>query len=399
MVAFDDIPKGSARYPEAARIVLRTHKRLLEAMPVPMQVGLFKELSVFDTLFPREQHTIASQLEYWYGLSESARNEMFSGLISIRLSPELLLFDWRQKPVLFLEKMTAELWSTHQIDAFTKAIDVPFTAWRQNNTANPSTISPLCIVILGRGLKGTQVELFKKLRSKGIFFPDIDASDGFEASLRYLATRVSHDEQDYAHWYVDGGDPYQVQSPLVRTISWEGLRSARTSVLKFMRQSSDINEEGPELLRTRLAQLEPEKVGFAGHDRIMDQFQLELLTQGSGTQIFSTTFVQWAARELIRRAQPSTLLLRFEPRRRYDFLSSGFSPIPSSNDLDSAGSLIDADMNAFYTWIHFQTFMGDLRLKFIAWSEEHSQAIAIGPNCPKGTRAAGKISASAMLEL
>ena len=28
---------------------------------------------------------------------------------------------------------------------------------------------------------------------------------------------------------------------------------------------------------------------------VLDHFQVSLLTQGSGTQIFSTTFVQWAA--------------------------------------------------------------------------------------------------------
>ena len=41
---------------------------------------------------------------------------------------------------------------------------------------------------------------------------------------------------------------------------------------------------------------------------MLNRFQLSLLTEGSGTQVFSTTFVQWAAREALRRAQPLTLV-------------------------------------------------------------------------------------------
>ena len=49
---------------------------------------------------------------------------------------------------------------------------------------------------------------------------------------------------------------------------------------------------------------------------MLNHFQLKLLTEGSGTQIFSTTFAQWTAREALRRAQPLTMLVRFAPRQR-----------------------------------------------------------------------------------
>lgn len=44
-------------------------------------------------------------------------------------------------------------------------------------------------------------------------------------------------------------------------------------------------------------------------------FVLRLYKEGSGTQVFSATFVQWAAREILRRARPQTLLLRFRLRQ------------------------------------------------------------------------------------
>ena len=56
---------------------------------------------------------------------------------------------------------------------------------------------------------------------------------------------------------------------------------------------------GPEELRTYLARLTPSDLGMdrAG-DAVLDRFQVKLLTEGSGTQIFSTTFAQWTAREV-----------------------------------------------------------------------------------------------------
>ena len=58
----------------------------------------------------------------------------------------------------------------------------------------------------------------------------------------------------------------------------------------------------------------PPRSGSTGADAMLTRFQLSLLTEGSGTQVFATTFVQWAAREALRRAQPITLLARFTPR-------------------------------------------------------------------------------------
>lgn len=68
-----------------------------------------------------------------------------------------------------------------------------------------------------------------------------------------------------------------------------------------------------------MARLHPSDLGLhAGtgaksQDEVLERFELRLLTEGSGTQIFSTVFAQWTAREVLRRAQPLTLLVRFAP--------------------------------------------------------------------------------------
>ena len=68
-------------------------------------------------------------------------------------------------------------------------------------------------------------------------------------------------------------------------------------------------------MRDRLTQLSPAELGLRS-DSVVDHLLVKVLTEGSGTQIFSTTFAQWTAREVLRRAEPLTLLVRFAPRQR-----------------------------------------------------------------------------------
>ena len=58
-----------------------------------------------------------------------------------------------------------------------------------------------------------------------------------------------------------------------------------------------------------MAALSPADLGLRGdkNDAVLRHFEVKILTEGAGTQVFSTTFVQWAAREAMRRAQPVTM--------------------------------------------------------------------------------------------
>jgi hypothetical protein len=115
----------------------------------------------------------------------------------------------------------------------------------------------------------------------------------------------------------------------------------------------------------------------------MARFQLKVLTEASGTQIFATTFAQWTAREALRRAQPVTLLVRFAPRQKQKPMNEMISA--SSPELDPIGSLVDGDFGSYYNYLNQQRLPGADHSSFIAWFEGHNQAIAIGPKWPHGT--------------
>jgi len=110
-----------------------------------------------------------------------------------------------------------------------------------------------------------------------------------------------------------------------------------------------------------------------------------MLTEGSGTQIFSTTFAQWTAREALRRAQPLTVLVRFAPRQRQRPMNELLAATAESAELDPVGSLIDGDMGAYYNWLNQQRLPGANQSVFLVWFEGHNQALAIGPGTPRGT--------------
>ena len=143
---------------------------------------------------------------------------------------------------------------------------------------------------------------------------------------------------------------------------------------------------GPEALRTILAQLRPADVGLAkSKDPVLDRFQLKVLTEGSGTQIFSTTFAQWSAREALRRAQPLTLLVRFAPRQRQKPMNEMLSATRDRVELDPVGSLVDGEMGAYYNWLNQLRLPGAEQASFLAWFEGHGHAVVIGPSVPRGT--------------
>jgi hypothetical protein len=143
----------------------------------------------------------------------------------------------------------------------------------------------------------------------------------------------------------------------------------------------------PEAFRTRLAQTKPEEIGLnSPGNAVLNRFQLSLLTEGSGTQVFATTFVQWAAREALRRAEPLTLLARFAPRQREKPMNELLAEAQRRPELDPEGSLIDADMGAYYTWLNQQRLSGAEKAAFLVWFEDQQEALAIGPGFERNKR-------------
>jgi len=220
----------------------------------------------------------------------------------------------------------------------------------------------------------------RKLARQGIRLEGIDASSAKAQMLAEVANRAKRMPAPYAHWYVDGGAPWDVPASFdpVVSMSYTQLAPLRNHVLAQMKSILQSGQSGAEQMRTRLSEISAQSSGSARitSDPVLQRFYTELFTEGSGTQIFSTSFVQWAGRELARRAQPNTLLLRYGSRQHHRGLNEMVEE-PDSTVPDPEGSLVDAEMNAFYNWISMQRISAPGHLTTLAWAEGSSRAILI----------------------
>ena len=243
----------------------------------------------------------------------------------------------------------------------------------------------LGIAVIGQGVSDYAGPVFRKLRPHGVYFSRIKSENGLQLLLDAVAARAKAYPAPYGHWYIDGGQEASHDST-VTCVSYKALEPARATLLRRISGETERPGMGPEALRTVMAQLRPTDLGFGkGTDTVLDRFQMKVLTEGSGTQIFSTTFAQWAAREALRRAQPLTLLVRFAPRQRQRPMNELLSAKHEEMELDPIGSLIDGDMGAYYNWLNQQRLPGAEKSSFLVWFEGHSNALAISPSLARGT--------------
>jgi hypothetical protein len=254
----------------------------------------------------------------------------------------------------------------------------------------------LGITIIGEGVASYDQPLFRKLRPHGAYFGKIDPENGLADLMDAVGKRTRVHPAKYGHWYIDGGEP-AAHDPALSVISYSALEPIRRDLLRKIDAQTKRPGMGPEALRTTLAQMEPRDLGFAGNDAVLDRFQMKVLTEGSGTQIFSTSFVQWAAREALRRAQPLTLLVRFAPRQRQKPMNELLSANASPAEPDPIGSLMDGDMGAYYNWLNQQRLPGAEQSLFLVWFEGHNQALMIGPTVPRGTESASQMNLKQLL--
>ncbi len=383
-------PEQFAGYPPEARKVVTNYLATLQQLPLSFVPGLLRELIDYDFKFPAERKARERELAHLSSLSTAQLKDWFQGFAQIRLSTELEEFDWAKAPARFVEQLSAHLWSTHQLDAFRQASNGYADRLRSAVPPGIPPIPRLGITVIGQGVGSYDEPLFRKLRAHGAYFSRVKPENGLRRLLDAVADRAKAHPSPYAHWYLDGGEEAE-HAPVLTCISYQGLEPARAALLRRMQAEINRPGMGPEALRTLLARMRPTDLGMdkegdsKPQDEILKRFEVSLLTEGSGTQIFATSFAQWAAREALRRAQPLTLLVRFAPRQRQRPMNELLSATPAAPEFDFIGSLIDADLGAYYNWLNQQRLPGAEQSSFLVWFEGHNQALAIGPSIPRGT--------------
>jgi hypothetical protein len=372
-------------YPPQARQIAANHIALLKRLPLGFLPLLLRELIGYDWKFPAERREMDGQLAYLTSLGPEQLAKAMEVFSHLRLAPALEKTDWVNSPSIFTEQLTAHLWSTHQIDAF-RAGAVAYI--EKSSAALPRQELPahrLGIAVIGQGVHDNQYRLFRKLRPHGEYYTRVKAANGLATLLDVLKKRAASYPMPYGHWYIDGSTSAPPIAEGATSISYASLSGPRAVLQTRMRKFYEATVFDPEAFRSGMAQIQPEEIGLdAARDPVLARFQLSLLTEGSGTQVFATTFVQWAAREVWRRAQPLTVFARFGQRQRENPMNVLLAEAHRPPELDPQGSLIDADMSAYYTWVNQQRLAGAEKAAFLVWFEDHQEAIVTGPEFRQG---------------
>jgi hypothetical protein len=387
-----------AGYRPQARALATEHLQILREMPLILAPIVLREVIAFDWKLPAERHELRDQFTWLGSLTPAQRAKVFEGFSAFRLEAPLESRDWVDDPSGFMETLTAWLWSSHQMDGF-RAVAETYTSAASAAYPPPQPSMPrLGIVVLGAQASGSNSRLFRKLRPHGVYLTSIRPDDGMATLIHSAIQRAGSHDSDLRHWYIDGGAA--MASPTLTQISYAQLAEPRTQLLRLIQQAIGGGGMGPEELRTLLTRIQPKDVGLddAAGRAALNRFQLSLLTEGAGTQIFATTFVQWAARECIRRAQPETLLVRYASRQQAQTMNSMLTGAQVTG-IDPEGSLVDADMGAYYTWLGLRRLSGAGEMRFLVWFEGHSEALAIGPGLPQGTTSDSHMSMSQVMAL
>jgi hypothetical protein len=377
-------PEQFSAYPPQAKALVTANLAMFRELPLLFLPGVLREAIDYDYKFPAERRALEQEISNLAKLSADERSEWLRGFAKLTISSKLEHFDWVNSPAQFVEQLSAHLWTTHQLDAF--RIAATDYADRLHAAVPPEApkIPRLGIAVIGQGVDSYDKPLFRKLRPHGAYFSRVTPENGLQSLVDATAARAKETPTQYSHWYIDGGAPIE-HVPAITSVAYGLLEPVRTAILRNMHTEIERPGMGPEMLRTLMAGWRPEDLGVKSTDPVLDRFQVRLLTEGSGTQIFSTSFTQWAAREALRRAEPATLLVRFAPRQRLKPMNELISPGGERPELDPIGSLVDADIGAYYNWLNQQRLPGADKSAFLAWFEGHNAAVVIGPSVPRGT--------------
>lgn len=375
-----------AKYPSQARALAERNLDLFRTLPPAFLALLLREVKGYDWLFPMEQRELLAQLDVLRSKDGQDLTSVMQQFAATPLSPALRAADVGSDPEGYVEQLTAWLWSVHAIDRFRQAGTAYGEILMKVRDRFPTPKDRWCIVLAGQGSQPRSADLFDKLRPHGTHFISVDTRGASSVALRFLERRAQASPAPYAHWYLEGGRTEDLSTTNASVLSYESLTPMRRLLLQRMERARTSGTVGPEDLRSLMTQMKPSDFEALGvPDERLQHFTLRLLTEGSGTQIFSTTFIQWAARETIRRASPETMVIRYAPRqinRPMNELLGASSP----EAVDPEGSLRDAEMGAYYTWLNLLRAPTIDGLRFLVLQEGGTQAIAIAPGCAAGSR-------------
>jgi hypothetical protein len=368
---------------EAAALA-RQHGETLARLPATVHAFILVELQKWPVLFGPEQRYQRALLEQ---LSRTAKGELgqaVSGIERIEAAAGISRLTERS-PARFQDEAQALLRTRGQIVAWRREIDGFFRTIEpalESQLYPPDAPRRLVVQIYGRGIEIQRERLWARFEGTGVRVPlGLEGPDRAERFLPALFGAADGDQRTPPRfpavvglapldaWLVESHDALHALydgagdgagTGAMTGLSYDRLRPYRDDLTRALNRKIQSGVESPQAFAAfaRGLQIQPPAGTLPYAADVLLAFVRDVLLTGNGTLLMNNTFVEWAAIQALRRAQPRLLVTRFGVRDRLKpFSSMVLFAQPRASDRipvaqDPAGSFVDVEQLSYYVWLN-----------------------------------------------
>lgn len=365
-----------------AAALLQEHRPLLSRLPVTFRAFLGVELTRWPILFAAERAYLEALLARLSALTGPELLETFAGLRLVENDAGCGEMPGRG-PQEVQDATQSLLRRKGLLPRWRQEVDQVFKRLRPAIEASlhPADAPRRLVVLLyGEGIAIQRDRLWSRFHGLGVRIPlnleGVRSSDDFLRQLfgapndgsRPLLTTLRDsagiDAKDA--WIVEAGEALRSfargegQAAAATGLSYAGLQGYREQLARSLYQKVIAGVSGPEELAAfaRSLDVDPPEGALPRSDAVLRAFVREVFLAGNGTLLVNNTFVEWAAVQALKRAEPRLLVARFGVRDKLKpFSSLLLFASPRATDQipileDPFGSFVDVEQLSYYVWLN-----------------------------------------------
>jgi len=366
-----------------AAALAREHGGVLARLPATVHAFILVELQKWPTLFGPERRYQRALLDHLSALTRRELDQAASGIGRIEREAAVDRLGERT-PARFQDEAQALLrtrglnvaWR-EEVDRFFQRIDPALEA-RLYPADAPRR---LIVQIYARSIAIHREKLWSRFKQDGLRVPlNLEGTNGTEAFLQALfgprasaggapAIFAAPESAPLDAWLIEShealhalceGKNGETAAGSLTGLSYDRLRPYRDDLTRALNRKIQSGVESPQVFAAyaRSLQIVPPAGALPYGPDVVLAFVRDVLLTGNGTLLMNNTFVEWAAVQALRRAQPRILVTRFGVRDRLKPFSSmvlfsqprASDRIPAAADPD--GSFIDVEQLSYYVWLN-----------------------------------------------
>ena len=374
----------------------RQHGEMLARLPATVHAFILVELEKWPMLFGPEQRYQRALLEHLSRVPTGELDQAVSGIGRIEAESGVNRLGERN-PARFQDEAQALLrkrglivgWRG-EVDGFFQKVDPVLEATLYAADARRR----LVVQLYGGGIAVQRDRLWKRFKGVGLRLPlNLEGTNATEPFLQALfgagepgrggpalfaaaiesapldAWLIESHEALHALWKMSktsemsetsGRNDRNTSSASSTGLSYDRLRPYRDDLTRALNRKIQSGVESPQAFAAyaRSLQIVPPAGTLLYAPDILLAFVRDVLITGNGTLLMNNTFVEWAAIQALRRAQPRILVTRFGVRDKLKPFSSMvlFSQPRATDQIpvaqDPVGSFIDVEQLSYYVWLN-----------------------------------------------